>query len=160
MKRGRVSGWRSELVEVRESPLHGLGIFAVTDIPEGTVWWSAELADTITISRGQFETLAASASSPATDAMMSAIQEYSIYLAAFDLMVLIPDNGRYVNHSDDPNSGALVAGTELRSVALRDIVAGEEILEDYGTYDHCPWEGIAPEFHDPTVEPQLGVSFR
>ncbi len=155
-----MSGWRSELVEVRQSPLHGLGVFAVTDIPEGTVWWSAELADTITISRGQFETLAASASSPATDAMMSAIQEYSIYLGAFDLMVLIPDNGRYVNHSDEPNSGAAVVGTQLRSVALRDIVAGEEILEDYGTYDHCPWKGIAPEFHDPTVEPELNVSFR
>lgn len=155
-----MSGWRSELVEVRQSPLHGLGVFAVTDIPGGTVWWSAELADTITISRGQFEALASSASSPATDAMMSAIQEYSIYLATFDLMVLIPDNGRYVNHSDDPNSGALVAGTELRSVALRHIAAGEEILEDYGMYDHCPWDGIAPEFHDPLVEPELGVSFR
>lgn len=155
-----MSGWRSELAEVRRSQLHGLGVFAVTDIPEGTVWWSAELADTITISRGQFETLAASASSPATDALMSGIQEYSIYLAALDLMVLIADNGRYVNHSDEPNSGALVVGTHLRSVALCDIAAGEEITEDYATYDHCPWVGIAPEFHDATAAPALMVSFR
>jgi len=155
-----MSGWRAELVEVRRSPLHGAGVFAVTDIPEGTVWWSAEVADTITIARTQFETLASSASSPASDALMSGIQEYSIYLAALDVMVLIPDNGRFVNHSDKPNSGAAVAGTELRSVALRDIAAGEEIVEDYGTYDHCPWEGIAPEFHDPTVEPTLPVPFR
>src|SRR5215467_12320054 len=133
-----MGGWRSDLVEVRPSQRHGLGVFAVTDIPEGTVWWSADLSDTITISRGQFETFASSASSPATDALMGGIQEYSIYLAALDLMVFIPDNGRYVNHSDEPNSGAAVVGTELRSVALRDIVAGEEIVEDYATYDHCP----------------------
>jgi len=155
-----MSGWRTELAEVRESQVHGLGIFAVTDIPEGTVWWSADVADTITISRAQFETLASSASSPASDALMSGIQEYSIYLAALDLMVLIPDNGRYVNHADEPNSGAQVIGTQLRSVALRDITAGEEITEDYATYDHCPWAGIAPEFHDATVEPGLMISFR
>jgi hypothetical protein len=155
-----MSGWRGELVEVRQSPVHGLGVFAVAGIPAGTVWWSAELADTITISRAQFETLAFSAPSPASDALMSGIQEYSIYLAALDVMVLIPDNGRYVNHSDHPNSGASVAGTQLRSVALRDIATGEEITEDYGTYDHCPWAGIAPEFHDATAEPGLAVSFR
>ena len=145
---------------MRPSQLHGLGVFAVTDIPEGMVWWSADLSDTITISREQFEALAASASSPATDALMSGIQEYSIYLGALDLMVFIPDNGRYVNHSDDPNSGASVVGTELRSVALRDIAAGAEIVEDYATYDHCPWGGIAPEFHDVTAEPGLAITFR
>lgn len=155
-----MSGWRSDLVEVRPSQLHGLGVFAVGDIPAGTVWWSADLSDTITISRAQFEALAESASSPATDALMSGIQEYSIYLGALDLMVFIPDNGRYVNHSDTPNSGASVVGTELRSVALRDIAAGEEIVEDYGTYDHCPWQGIAPEFHDVTAEPGLAITFR
>src|SRR5262245_47303577 len=132
-----MSGWRSELVEVRPSQVHGLGVFAVTDIPQGTQWWSADLSDTITISRAQFEALVSSASSPASDALMSAIQEYSIYLAALDLMVLIPDNGRYVNHADVPNSVASVTGTLLGSVASRDIAAGEEIVEDYATYDHC-----------------------
>jgi hypothetical protein len=155
-----MSGWRSDLVEVRPSQLHGLGVFAVGDIPVGTVWWSADLSDTITISRAQFEALAESASSSATDALMSGIQEYSVYLGPLDLMVFIPDNGRYVNHSDNPNSGASVVGTELRSVALRDIAAGEEIVEDYGTYDHCPWQGIAPEFHDVTAEPGLAITFR
>jgi hypothetical protein len=155
-----MSGWRGELVEVRPSQAHGLGVFAVTDIPEGTKWWSGDLADMITISRQQFQALASSTPSPATDALMSAVQEYSIYLAALDLMVLIPDNGRYVNHADEPNSAASVTGTLLRSVALRDIAAGEEIVEDYASYDHCPWPGIAAEFHDVSAEPQLRVTFR
>ena len=131
--------------------MHGVGVFAVTDIPEGTQWWSGDVADMVTISRVQFAALVSSASSPVSDALIGGIQEYSIYLAALDLMVLIPDNGRYVNHSDKPNSAASVDGTLLRSVALRDIAAGEEIVEDYATYDHCPWPAVAPEFHDPIL---------
>ena len=144
-----MSGWRSELVEVRPSPVHGLGIFALKSIPTGTRWWSIEVGETIAISRAQFAALAQSASTPATDAMMAGIQTYSIYLKAHDLMVLIPDNGRFVNHSDVPNSAAGVNGTLLYSVALRDIAVGEEITEDYSTYDECPWPGISAEFHEP-----------
>lgn len=155
-----MSGWRGELVEVRPSPLHGLGVFAVTDIAAGTRWWSTHLDETIRISRSQFAALVESASSPASDALMAGIQEYSIYLKAHEVMVLIPNNGRYVNHSSSPNSMAGVDGTLLYSVALRDIAAGEEITEDYGTYDHCPWPGVAPEFHDVTAPTELAVSFR
>ena len=28
---------------------------------------------------------------------------------------------------------------------------GEEIVEDYTTYDTCPWPGLDDEFHDPTA---------
>jgi uncharacterized protein len=76
------------------------------------------------------------------------------------LMVLIPDNGRFVNHSDAPSSGAGVNGRLLYSVALRDIAAGEEITEDYATYDECPWPGISEEFHDaatPTLAALIGA---
>src|ERR1041385_585865 len=139
------------LVEVRASGIHGLGVFAAVDIPRGTTWWAADVADMITISRAQFVALTTSASSPASDTLIDAIQEYSFYVEALDLMILIPDNGRYVNHSDSPNSLAGVDGTSLSSVALRDIAAGEEIVEDYATYDWCPWPGVSADFHDPTV---------
>lgn len=155
-----MSGWRAELVEVRPSQVHGLGVFAVTDIPAGTQWWSMGVDEAITISRTQFVTLVQSASSPASEALMAGLQEYSIYLRALDLMVLIPDNGRYVNHSDAPNSAARVDGMILYSVAERDIAAGEEITEDYATYDECGWPGIAPEFHDVLAPTQLAVTFR
>jgi hypothetical protein len=115
------------------------------------VWWAADAADMITISRPQFEALTTSASSPTGDTLIAAIQEYSFYVWALDLMILIPDNGRYVNHSEWPNSAARVSGTSLSSVATRDIAAGEEILEDYATYDHCPWPHVSAEFHDPTA---------
>lgn len=138
------------LVEVRPSKIHGLGVFAAADIPSGTVWWTADVSEMITISRRQFEALIGSASSPASDALIAAIQEYSFYIEALDKMILIPDNGRYVNHSDAPNSMATVTGSTLASVAARDIAAGEEIVEDYETYDFCPWPDVVEEFHTPT----------
>ena len=143
-----MNGWREDLVEVRPSQLHGLGVFALTHIAAGTRWWSVSLGEVITVSRTQFATLARSERSPATDALMAALHEYSIYLTSRDQMVLIPDNGRYVNHSDAPNSAGGVDGQVLHSVALRDIASGEEITEDYSTYDVCPWPGIDPEFHE------------
>lgn len=155
-----MNGWREDLVEVRPSQLHGLGVFALTHIAAGTRWWSVSLGEVITVSRTQFATLARSERSPATDALMAALHEYSIYLTSRDQMVLIPDNGRYVNHSDAPNSAAGVTATMLYSTAMRDIAAGEEITEDYATYDECPWPGVSPEFHDVTAPAGLAVTFR
>lgn len=111
----------------------------------------------IKITRGQFQALTTSASSPTSDALIANIQEYSIYVARLDLMILIPDNGRYVNHCDEPNSSAHATGTTLTSVAIRDIAAGEEIVEDYATYDHCPWPNVSREFHEVTTQPASAV---
>jgi hypothetical protein len=152
-----MNGWMGELVEVRPSSLHGLGVFATVDIPQGTVWWAADIADTIKISRDQFQALVTSAPAPMSDALIAGIQEYSIYVEALDQMILIPDNGRYVNHSDAPNSLAHTTATRLASVALRDIKAGEEIVEDYATYDWCPWPNVAPEFHDVHAQPAIAA---
>src|SRR5262245_11499595 len=139
-----MNGWDDGIVEIRPSQRHGLGVFAKVDISQGTQWWAADIAGLIKISRDQFQALISSASSPMSDALIAAIQEYSVYVTALDLMVLIPDNGRYVNHSDEPNSLARNTATRLSSVALRDIAAGEEIVEDYSTYDWCPWPDVAP----------------
>lgn len=38
---------------------------------------------------------------------------------------------QYINHSNNPNS--------LHGIALRDIFAGEEIFEDYSTFDNEDW---------------------
>jgi SET domain-containing protein len=38
-----------------------------------------------------------------------------------------------VNHSCDPNAGLVIEGTDVRLLALRDIVAGEQIAFDYST---------------------------
>ena len=49
----------------------------------------------------------------------------------------VEDEGRFVNHSSDPNTG--FASTERPSVALRDIAMGEELTCDYNGLGSPQW---------------------
>jgi hypothetical protein len=53
------------------------------------------------------------------------------------------DGGQFTNHSNDPNCGGGWGTTPVEdfSIAVRDIAAGDEILEDYGVYRDMeqPW---------------------
>jgi len=48
----------------------------------------------------------------------------------------ILDDGKLFNHSDNANTGINVGPEPLSSYALRDIRKGEELFDDYGTYEH------------------------
>lgn len=54
----------------------------------------------------------------------------------------ILDDGGLWNHSENPNTGLGPPGTDtcpLSSYAVRDIKKGEELLDDYGTYQWPKW---------------------
>ena len=51
----------------------------------------------------------------------------------------IIDDGKMVNHSENPNCKSVSNGPDLNSYALRDIAEDEEIFEDYGTYEYEDW---------------------
>jgi SET domain-containing protein len=51
----------------------------------------------------------------------------------------IEDDGKFVNHSETPNSSIKIGTDPMSSYALRDIKAGEEIIEDYGIYEEPEW---------------------
>ncbi len=136
----------SALTEVRVSPTHGFGIFARTLIPRGTIWWRVRLSDLIPMTRVQFEALATSEQSPWTTAFLEAFLVLGYYVKGFDTLFLIPDNGRYINHSFEPNSAVCPDSDGLCSIALRDIAGGDEIFEDYTKYDKCPWANLYGEF--------------
>jgi len=78
-------------------------------------------------------------------AIWDMISNFCPYCSERDSLVLILDNGRYVNHSDEANS----RWKNGVCVALRDIAPGEEILEDYHAYDkYCwpePWDDFSEE---------------
>ncbi|GAB4317144.1 MAG: hypothetical protein Kow0069_19720 [Promethearchaeota archaeon] len=121
-------------------------------IPRGTVWWHARPEDIFLINRQQYHALRCShlAESELSAAFLRAIDVYSYYVQKVDALVFCLDDSRFVNHSFEPNSGGRDAGMldPFRSVALRDIQPGEEILEDYTEYDECPWspdEGFCAE---------------
>jgi hypothetical protein len=102
------------------SPEIGYGIFATTFIPKGTVTWVRDELDRV-LTKDEVEQL-----SPAN---LENFLKYSYrntkgdYFFCWDLT-------RYVNHSFEPNSMLTTLGFEI---AIRDIQAGEEMTNDYGT---------------------------
>jgi len=120
----------------------GLGLFASRLIPQGTVWWKATHNNILRVSRPQYRTLLNSEleNSVQSTNLYEGISTYSFYDAATDNLMVILDNGRFVNHSDTPNSRSMHnENGDIQSVAMRDIQPGEEILESYYGYDSYPW---------------------
>ena len=126
-------------VELRPSPLHGLGLFAKRDIPRRTVWWKAKRTNVLLLNRSQYVTLQSSHLNETIGNLLSIASIYGYYSAKLDSIIICLDNARFVNHSFEPNSGSPQSGDPLSSMTLRDIYAGEEITEDYTNYDICSW---------------------
>ena len=106
-----------------ESPIHGIGVFTPQPIVKGTVLWRFDPTIDWKIAP---EDMAAF-----PEPYRSRLHAYS-YRDKEGTYVLCGDNARFMNHSDDPNcddSGLIF------TVALRDIVAGEELTCDYRSFD-------------------------
>jgi hypothetical protein len=107
--------------ELRFSGPHiGWGVFATRPIPRGTIIWALDVLDQ------RF-----------TDEQVAALPEYAqkqmatySFVDARGMHVLCWDHARFVNHSCAAN--CLTGGYEFE-LAIRDIAAGEELTEDYGT---------------------------
>jgi hypothetical protein len=98
----------------------GYGVFATRPIPQGTITWVGDPLD-------QVLTPFKLAGLP--PALAHRVETYS-YLNGRGERILCWDHGRYVNHSCSAN--CLSPGYDFE-VAVRDIAAGEELTDDYGT---------------------------
>jgi len=98
----------------------GNGVFATRFIPKGTITWVRDQLD-------QAFTPEAIDRLPA--AYHDIVLKYS-FIDAHRRFVLCWDHARFVNHSCDPT--CLSAGYDFE-IALRDIDAGEELTDDYGS---------------------------
>lgn len=108
---------------VRQSAIDGLGLFANGAIAKGTVVWRYADGCEHHIPKYLVDKL--------PEPGRSNVKHFA-YLVE-DQYVMSGDNTRYINHSSDPNIGA--GGNIDEFIALRDIEAGEELLEDYRTFD-------------------------
>jgi uncharacterized protein len=98
-------------VVVRESPIHGRGVFAVRRIEAGEV-----------VIEGCRDVLS-------DDEVRSLPAEEREFLSVMDgHHILMKPPSRFVNHSCQPNT----CGTGQHDVAIRVIEAGEEVTVDYG----------------------------
>ena len=101
-------------IEVRNSKIHGKGVFAARRIRKGEL--AVSWAHTKEISTAEFENL------PIEDQNYIERREGRIFL--------VGEPERYVNHSCSANTEPGRGG----DVAARDIEAGEEVTADYGKF--------------------------
>ena len=114
-------------VALNVSPIHGIGVFAIRDIPKGcNTFFSKNIGEWIKVSIAEVEQL--------PNHSKELIETYCLYDAD---NYFIPDYGfkvmdlvNYLNHSKNPNIISVSDGEYFE--AIRDISKGEELFVDYG----------------------------
>jgi SET domain-containing protein len=116
-------------VMLKPSPIEGIGVFAIRDIPKGCreMFSKPDVNDQwITITKEEVAALPAHA--------QFIIGNYCLY---DDDNYFVPDNGfkktdlsLFLNHADTPNIISINEGDYFE--AVRDIKSGEELVIDYG----------------------------
>lgn len=119
-------------VMIKPSPLHGIGVFAIHDIPKGTKdIFSEGFGDWIKVSKDEVDALPSHSRELIENHCLFDEDSYFIPEYGFKLVDLVI----YLNHSETPNVLSLNDGEQFE--ALVDIKAGEELLVDYGTIVEC-----------------------
>jgi uncharacterized protein len=115
--------------EKRRSSIHGLGLFAVEPIPEGTPTWRFTPGIDQAIHPAMLEGL--------NSHHLPWLLTYAYWDIRTGLYVLCADDARYMNHSDEPTVRGDYEQEPVfgMDVAVRDIQPGEELTCDYRTFD-------------------------
>jgi hypothetical protein len=125
--------------KVMDSKIHGRGVVATAFIPKDTLVWSYSHESCNTFSAGELvQRLAVLSSDDARDLLWG-----GYYHQNSDCFIHIRDKERFKNHGPNPNCGgpAHALPTSEACYAIRDIQAGEELVDDYRTFASvgCPW---------------------
>lgn len=109
-------------VDVSPIPRAGLGLIAAEDILPGTVIWEFTPGIDGVVPRSRI----------ADGVQWDFLRRYGYSRDGVEFIVCA-DDARYINHSAEPNTAEDARG---RTVAARLIRAGEEITEDYRSFEH------------------------
>jgi len=116
-------------VTLRPSPIEGIGVFAIRDIPQGCRdIFSPPAApdDFVAVARADVDALPPYARQLVETYCLYDAEWYWIPRDGFKRM----DLSHFLNHSDAPNVASIEEGKWFE--ALHDIAAGEELTVDYG----------------------------
>lgn len=115
--------------KILQSKLHGLGLFADQFIPKGT--------EVCRFTPG-FDQKFTAEQILAFPKLLQIYFYHSSWLSSKSHLYILPSDGcRFTNHSNDPNTLSEYSETEEEAVskAIRDINPGEEIIEDYASFE-------------------------
>ncbi len=121
---------------IKESPGKGFGIFTKQFIPKNTLIWNFNKANINIYNEINAKKILYTSNN------ILEFLKYSYFLNNIFIDIQ-NDDGKYFNHSNNPN---VILGYKLldhnininSSYALRDINIGEELFDDYNTYDNEP----------------------
>lgn len=118
--------------EIRPSRF-GKGLFTTQSIPSGTcIWKYTRNVNVIEYNETQCKTHLDSLQSE------SETKEFlDLTYGRYDTLCFITDDGRYMNHSETPNCKTNMETGH--TYAIKDIEIGEELFEDYTSFDHPPF---------------------
>ena len=110
--------------ELRQSPVHGIGVFLSQPVSAGQLLWRFDSRLDRVFSDAELQDM--------PERLQSYLRTYSTLHKDLNLWVLCGDNGRHFNHSDTPNTRSLgIAFGD--DVAASDLAAGTELTSDYRT---------------------------
>lgn len=107
-----------------KSAIHGIGVFAEEFVPKGVIVHEYLKDFDIIYSDEQYEKL--------PEQIREYVLHYGYYSEGEGGYVLCGDNGRFVNHSKEPN---IQMFDKINTIATKDIQVGDEITEDYFYFD-------------------------
>jgi hypothetical protein len=120
--------------EIRETA-YGKGLFTLEAVKAGTCIWSYKLNKNV-FEYDEQQSIAYLQS-------MTTLREQQRFLdSSFgkgSVLCLINDDGQYVNHADASECNCQTDLTTGHCYAIEDLVAGEQILEDYSSFTHPPF---------------------
>jgi aromatic-L-amino-acid decarboxylase len=124
---------------VRPIPSKGLGVTAIEDIEKGRLLWEFEEGACVPVSAEMVHTLARQSGSQAASDLLN-------HCFCWDGSILYPQGDtQFLNHSSQPN---MASPDAVRWFATRAILEGEELLDDYGTYEkNAVYEQLCREYH-------------
>jgi SET domain-containing protein len=119
---------QSTYVMIQPSPIHGIGVFAIRDIPKGTRdLFSQGVGEWIKLTIAEVEALPQHSRDLVENHCLFDEDFYYVPDYGFKLVDLVI----YLNHSDTPNVISVNDGEFFEAIC--DIKAGAELLVDYGT---------------------------
>jgi SET domain-containing protein len=115
--------------KVKESTIEWVGLFADEFIPKWTIIWKFTPGFDLKYTQAEIEKL--------PQAAQEYIERYAWLSKKSGKICFSIDNGKYFNHSNTPNtlSNYYENEEEVITKAIKDIQPGEELTDDYSTFE-------------------------